>query len=105
MPYYKSAGNVMRNWERHEEAKRLRDSGLTYKEIGAALGVSTVRAKQMLDELLRHHAQLAREAENPGLKKWGSHLNPSTRSKMESWARELQSHGWKVEPPGEWHLK
>lgn len=47
--------------ERYEKAKRLRDTGLTLKAIGAELGVSSTRVRQMLEELERR----AWRAEHP----------------------------------------
>lgn len=40
-----------RNRERYLEARRLRDSGFTYAEIGVRFGVSRQRAHQMLIQL------------------------------------------------------
>lgn len=92
----------MRDWTRYEEAKSLRESGLTLKQVGEALGVSAGRAKQMLEDLRRHAGQVAREKEDTRLVKWGQNLNPSTRARLESAARELIEYGWKVVPPGAW---
>ena len=92
----------MRDWTRYEEAKRLRDSGRTMREIGQALGVSPGRASQMLEDLRRHQEQLALEVKNQATPAWGEDLNPSTRSRLEAAALELVGHGWSVKPPGAW---
>lgn len=46
--------NVARDWSRHREAKRLKDSGFTLDAVGQELGVSTERVRQLLDQLERH---------------------------------------------------
>ena len=41
------------DWERHEDAKRLRSNGMTLKAVGETLGVSVGRVRQMLFDLDR----------------------------------------------------
>lgn len=43
----------MKNWSRREEAKRLRDTGMTYKEVGAAMGVSASYARVLVEQKRR----------------------------------------------------
>jgi transcriptional regulator with XRE-family HTH domain len=69
---------MMRDWERYEEAKRLRDSGLTLKEVGARLGLSGSRIRQMLQTLERRERQIAREKEDPSLVPWWRGLKVDT---------------------------
>ena len=40
----------MRDWTRYEEAKSLRESGLTLKQVGEALGVSVVVAESVVTD-------------------------------------------------------
>ena len=77
----------MRDWKRYEEAKRLRDTGLTLKATGAALGISAARVRDMLAALERRERQLAREAENPSLVPWWRGLKYGT-------LYELQTRGF-----------
>ena len=72
----------MRDWKRYEEAKRLRDTGLTFKAVGAALGVGVERARQMVASYARREEQLARWKENPP---WWEGLTGQTGRKLE-WA-------------------
>ncbi|CAB4159773.1 hypothetical protein UFOVP726_9 [uncultured Caudovirales phage] len=51
-----------RDWSRYEEAKRLRDSGLTLKQTGEAIGVSGNRVRQMLKALERREEYDAHRA-------------------------------------------
>lgn len=91
----------MKDLERHEKAKALRDGGATYKQVGEALGVSPGRARQMIDDLDRKTRREQQEVE-AGV--WGRGLDKATRAKVERLARELLKYGWKVEPPGAWAL-
>ena len=64
--------------KRYEEAKRLRESGLTFKAIGISLGVSGSRARQMYKSQLTYEHRCAMEAENPRPKAWHHGLSYST---------------------------
>lgn len=54
----------MINWARYEEAKRLRNSGMIYKDVGNALGVSATRARQMIEQYDKHLKRLEQIAED-----------------------------------------
>jgi hypothetical protein len=73
----------MRDWKRYEEAKRLRDTGLTLKATGAALGVSGARVRDMLATLERRERRRAWEAENPRPKPWWQGLAHRTKYELE----------------------
>jgi hypothetical protein len=73
----------MRDWKRYDEAKSLRDAGLTLKEVGAALGVSGSRAREMLETVARRERQLAEEAEDPSLVPWWRGLKNHTVGQLE----------------------
>lgn len=75
---------TMRDWGRHEEAKRLKKTGLTLKEVGEALCVSRGRVHAMLKELENRDRRIAREAEYPSLAPWHRGLKYSTWSELES---------------------
>lgn len=52
--------------ERYEEAKRLRDSGMTYKAVGLSLGVCATRAYRIIkDGDLRIETEKRRQAYRP----------------------------------------
>jgi len=72
----------MRDWKRYEEAKRLRDTGLTLKATGALLGVSGNRVRDMLGTLERRDRQIAREAEDPSLVPWWRGLQLRTHYEL-----------------------
>ena len=73
----------MRDWKRYEEAKRLRDTGLTFKAVGAALGVSAERAREMVALQVRRERQLAWAAENPRTPPWWEGLKHRTKYELE----------------------
>lgn len=73
----------MRNWQRYEEAKRLRDTGLTLKATGALLGVSGPRVRDMLATLERRERGRAFEAENPRTPPWHEGLKHRTVYELE----------------------
>jgi hypothetical protein len=62
---------MKKDWKRHEEAKRLRDSGMTLKAVGAVLGVGAERVRNMLGDIERRDRVLAT---NP----WWAGLEPRT---------------------------
>lgn len=66
---------MRRNMDRHKEAKRLRDSGLKYKEIGKSLNVSITRARQLVKIWELKERIAAEERENPSLIPWHRGLN------------------------------
>lgn len=49
--------------ERYETAFRLREEGLTFREIGQALGIAASRASQLHAQALKHKAKVARWSE------------------------------------------
>lgn len=49
----------MKDWKRYEEAQRLRDSGLTIKAVGEALGVGPTATRRMLVAI--HRREITRE--------------------------------------------
>lgn len=63
MNKYQAAQAIVAN-ERRTEAKRLKDAGLTFKQIGEQLGVTKERARQMLISLKRTTSQLASRAQS-----------------------------------------
>ena len=73
----------MRDWKRYEEAKRLRDTGLTLKATGAVLGVSGGRVREMLAVLERRERSRAWEADNPRPKPWWHGLAHRTKYELE----------------------
>lgn len=73
----------MRDWKRYEEAKRLRDTGLTLKATGAVLGVSGGRVREMLTALERRERSRAWEADNPRPKPWWHGLAHRTKYELE----------------------
>jgi DNA-directed RNA polymerase sigma subunit (sigma70/sigma32) len=48
---------MKRNWSKHNKAKTLRESGMTYEAIAKELGVTRERVRQMVKTMER----LARE--------------------------------------------
>lgn len=76
------------DWSRYEKAKQLRDGGLTYKAVGAELGVGMQRAREMVLRYERYERKLLAEKENPKLIPWWRGLTPRT-------VRVLESHGFK----------
>jgi hypothetical protein len=73
----------MRDWKRYEEAKRLRDTGLTLKETGAALGVCGDTVRNMLAKLKSREKVSVWAAENPSLVPWSWGLKDGTRWELE----------------------
>lgn len=73
----------MRDWKRYEEAKRLRDTGLTLKATGAALGVSVTRVSTMLAQLELRERHRAWKAENPRPPDWWEGLKSGTQCTLE----------------------
>lgn len=73
----------MRDWSRYEEAKRLRDSGLSLDAIGAELGVGASRVREMLKFLARKEREEAWRAENPVSPRWHDGLKLSIRLELE----------------------
>ena len=68
----------MRNWKKYEEAKNLRDTGLTLKAIGAVLGVSGARVGEMLSTLKRREDHASWEAEDKSRIPWHRGLKINT---------------------------
>lgn len=68
----------MRNWGKYEEAKRLRDTGLTIKAIGAVLGVSGGRVGEMLSTLKRREDRALWEEEDKSRIPWHRGLKINT---------------------------
>ena len=73
----------MRDWTRYEEAKRLRDSGLTLNEAGEALGVSRSRVYEMLGMLKRRDIHRAWALDNKIAPPWWEGLGNKTRFALE----------------------
>ena len=73
----------MRDLKRYEEAKRLRDTGLTLKATGVAMGVSAARVGDMLSFLRRIERRAAQLAENPIAPPWWEGLKPRTKYELE----------------------
>lgn len=71
------------DWKRYEKAKQLRDSGATYRAIGAELGVGPARAKQLVDGQERKLKRLAAEAADPSLISWHRGLKNNTAWRLE----------------------
>lgn len=69
----------MKDWSRYEEARALRDSGLSLKAVGQRLGISGSRVASMLRQLARKQAQDAREAADPSLVPWDRGLSGRAR--------------------------
>lgn len=72
----------MRDWKRYEEAKRLRDSGLTFKAVGEALGVGADRARDLVKAQERREAYLAYRAEHPRKPEWFDGLTAKTAERL-----------------------
>lgn len=60
----------MRDWTRYEKAKQLRDAGMTFKAVGAELGVGAQRAREMVFAQERRARRLEAEKENPSIIPW-----------------------------------
>lgn len=73
----------MRDWTRHEKAKKLRDSGMTFKAVGEALGVGAARASDMVRMQERREAYQAYRAEHPEPTKWFDGLTTGTAYRLE----------------------
>lgn len=73
----------MRDWTRYENAKKLRDAGMTFKAVGVELCVSVERARQMVAAQERRERRIAVEAENPSLVPWHRGLKYGTRYELE----------------------
>ena len=73
----------MRDWKRYEEAKRLRDTGLTLKATGAAPGVCGDTVRYMLASLERREKSRVWATENPSLVPWWWGLKHGTRWELE----------------------
>jgi predicted ArsR family transcriptional regulator len=65
---------------RYKKAKSLRDSGMSLRDVGAALGVTPQRIRQMLKKL-EQYEHVVSDAE------------------LESARRLLERNGWRCEPP------
>ena len=72
----------MKDWSRYEEAKRLRDSGMTYKDVGERMGVSSTRAREMVISMERKLRWIRFRAENPKPKKWYEGLSFATSNRL-----------------------
>jgi hypothetical protein len=72
----------MPDQNRYEEARRLRNTGLTLKAVGAALGVSGERVRSMLNSLEREERRSAKEAADPSLIPWNRGLEHATYLKL-----------------------
>lgn len=72
----------MRDWTRYEEAKRLRDSGMTFKAVGEALGVSAARARDLVRGQENRAAYLAYREANPKAPDWFAGLSANTARRL-----------------------
>lgn len=70
----------MRNWARYEEAKRLRDTGMTLMEVGASMGISATRVRDMLASLQRKKESDAAMADKSP--KWWDGLDYQTTRRL-----------------------
>ena len=78
----------MKDWTKHEEAKRLRDSGMTFKAIGAEIGVNYRHVGSMLKRLAIRNEYIAEGLEYPESKPtWWDGLDSRI-------AYELQDRGF-----------
>lgn len=73
----------MRDWTRYEKAKQLRDAGMTFKAVGAELGVGAQRAREMVFAQERRARRLEAEKENPSIIPWHRGLKYGTRYELE----------------------
>jgi hypothetical protein len=74
---------MKKDWTRYEEAKRLRDSGMTFKAIGISLGVGMQRAREIVEKQERRERALAAERDNPSPIPWHRGLAYGMKYKLE----------------------
>ena len=97
----------MKNWKRHEEARRLRDSGMTLKAVGEEIGLSDSRVWTMLVQLeIRDRLGEPPPKWHEGLKQRTiNHLEraginsredclPLTSENLTVWRKSIALHGW-----------
>jgi len=89
---------MLTDWDRYYEAKKLRDSGLTYKLIGDKLGVCGNRARQMVIRAERREEKIQYLREHPEETPWYHSL--SEGAMME--ANRLGIYGSSPEEFNEW---